>query len=40
MFGEQRQALLKKLFPREREPMEIILDSIADGLVLNWRVAS
>jgi hypothetical protein len=31
-LDEQRQALLKILFPRRRDPAEIILASIADGL--------
>jgi hypothetical protein len=40
MFEKQRQALLKTLFPREQEPMEIILGSIADGFVVNRQEAS
>jgi hypothetical protein len=32
-YEEQRQALLRTLFPNEREPAEIILDSIAHGFV-------
>jgi hypothetical protein len=40
MFEKQRQALLKVLFPREQEPMEIILGSIADGFVVNRQEAS
>ena len=35
----QRRALLKILFPRRRDPVEIILDSIADGLALHCEEA-
>jgi hypothetical protein len=33
-YGEQRKALLDTLFPRDRKPVDIILDSIADGFVV------
>lgn len=34
-FEAQRQALLKMLFPRQRDPVELILASIAEGLLPN-----
>jgi hypothetical protein len=39
LFEAQRQALLKTLFPRQREPAHLILDSIADGLAVKRQEA-
>ncbi len=35
IYDKQRKALLDILFPRDRKPVDIILDSIADGFVID-----
>jgi len=35
MLEQERQQLLRQLFPRDREPTAIILDSIAEGIFAN-----